>query len=59
MFFCNYRDCNEQTIFTPQFCKSTLDQRNNEQSTNQQPNKSEDQRNKDITKHEANLCGIC
>ena len=39
--------------------ESTLDQRNNEQSTNTQPKKGEDQRNKYLTKHEENLCAIC
>ena len=32
--------------------ESILDQRNNEQSTNQQPKKGEDQKRKNSTKHE-------
>ena len=39
--------------------ESTLDQRNNEQSTSQQPKKDEDQISKHQTKHEANLCARC
>ena len=36
--------------------ESTLDQRNNEHSANQQQKKGEDQKSKDSTKHEITLC---
>ena len=39
--------------------ESTLDQRNNKQSTNQQPKKGEDQKSRDSTKHETTLCATC
>ena len=39
--------------------ESTLDQRNNEHSVNQQPKKGEDQKSKDSTKHETSLCASC
>ena len=39
---------------------NTLDQqKNNEQSTNKQPKKGQDRRNKDSTKHETTLCATC
>ena len=39
--------------------ESTLDQRNNEKSTNQQQKKGEVQKSKDSTKHEAALRPTC
>ena len=39
--------------------ESILDQRNNEHSINQQPKKGEEQKGKDSTKHETNLCATC
>ena len=39
--------------------ESTLDQRNNEHSANQQPKKGEEQKIKDSTEHETTICAIC
>ena len=39
--------------------ESTLDQRNNKHSANQQPKKGEEQKSKDSTKHETILCATC
>ena len=39
--------------------ESTLDQRNNEHSANQQPKKDEEQKIKDSTKHETTICAKC
>ena len=58
IFFCKYGGLNR--LFSHiSSDENTLDQRNNGQSTNQQPNKSEDQRKKDSTKHQVSLCPTC
>ena len=39
--------------------ESTLEQRNNDHSANQQPKEGEKQKSKDSTKHETTLCATC
>ena len=59
MFFCNNGEYDEQTFSHISSDESTQYQQSNEHSANEQPEKGEEQKSKDSTKHETTLCATC